>query len=89
MSKAKAAGRPPKDKEIEAPMPKSWKDTERLAGVLAYLEASEGGANAALEEDARDKFAAQMDYVHSNVKEFVGPAGPTRRDTRVFEGKED
>ena len=71
MSKAKAAGRPSKDKESEAPMPKSWKDTERLAGVLAYLEASEGGANAALEEDARDKFAAQMDYVHSNVKEFV------------------
>ena len=39
----KKVGRPAKE-ATEPPMPASWKDTERLAVCLAYLEASEKGA---------------------------------------------
>ena len=60
----------PKAAEGEPPMPKAWKDTETLAGVLAWLEKSEEGADAALEEKAQKAYSAQLDYVHSNVKEF-------------------
>ena len=51
-------------------MPKAWKDTETLAGVLAWSGKSEEGADAALEEKAQKAYSAQLDYVHSNVKEF-------------------
>ena len=67
-------GRPkgrPKAAEGEPPMPKTWKDTETLAGVLAWMEKSEQGPDAALEEHAQQAYAAQLDYVHSSVKEFV------------------
>ena len=66
-------GRPkgrPKAAEGEPPMPKTWKDTETLAGVLAWMEKSEQGPDAALEEHAQQAYAAQLDYVHSSVKEF-------------------
>ena len=38
------------------PLPKQLKDTEGLAGVLAYLESSEKGPSATLEEDAREAY---------------------------------
>ena len=60
----------PKATEGEPPMPKTWKDTETLAGVLAWIEKSEDGADAALEEHAQQAYSAQLDYVHSSVKEF-------------------
>ena len=52
---AAAKGRP-KRGDGEMPLPKQLKDTERLAGVLAYLESSEKGPSATLEEDAREAY---------------------------------
>ena len=52
-------------------MPKTWKDTETLAGVLAWLEKSEEGADAALEEHAQEAYPAQLEFVHTSVHEFV------------------
>jgi len=71
MSEAsKKAGGRPKAPEGQPPMPKLWKDTERLAGVLAYLEASENGANANLENDAKGFYGGQLSFVHTEVSEF-------------------
>ena len=48
-------------------MPKSWKGVERLAGVLAYLEASEKGPNANLEADAKELYPGQLDIACSEL----------------------
>lgn len=53
----------PKTEPGAAPLPKGWKAVEKLAGVLAYLEASEAGPNANLEADAKEKYPAQLEYV--------------------------
>ena len=55
----------------QAPMPRQWKDTERLAACLAYLEVSEKGPTASLEQDVDEAYPAQLQYVHDNVKAFV------------------
>ena len=65
----KARGRPAKEKGSK-PLPRTWRSTERLAGVLAYLEVSEDGPNANLEIDAKAKFPDQLQFVHNEVKEF-------------------
>ena len=52
-------------------MPRQWKDTERLAACLAYLEVSEKGPAASLEQDVDEAYPAQLQYVHDNVKAFV------------------
>ena len=65
------SGRPPKDPSVP-PMPAGWKNTERLAVCLAYLEASEGGSTdaGALENATCRNYAAQLQHVHDNVAEF-------------------
>ena len=70
MPPAKNPGGRPRAEEGQPPFPKVWKDTERLAGVLAYLEASEKGPNANREGDARKAYAHQLDFVITEVKDF-------------------
>ena len=64
-------GRPPKDPSVP-PLPAGWKNTERLAVCLAYLEASEGGSTdaGALENATCRNYPAQLQHVHDNVAEF-------------------
>ena len=69
MPPAKNPGGRPRAEEGQPPFPKVWKDTERLAGVLAYLEASEKGPNANREGDAKKAYADQLDFVITEVKE--------------------
>ena len=70
MPLCKHPGGRPRAEEGQPPFPKVWKDTERLAGVLAYLEASENGPNANREGDARKAYAHQLDFVITEVKDF-------------------
>ena len=70
MPPAKNPGGRPRAEEGQPPFPKVWKDTERLAGVLAYLEASEKGPNANREGDAKKAYADQLDFVITEVKDF-------------------
>ena len=71
MAAKRGKGRPEKDKD-EPPMPAKWKETERLAVCLAYLEASERNKTSAqaLEAEISKNYATQLDYVHKEVAEF-------------------
>ena len=60
------------------PMPRSWKDTERLAACLAYIEKSEGGDSNTLAQDSRNAYAGQLAYVHQNVKTFESKVSLSR-----------
>ena len=64
MAAKRGKGRPEKDKD-EPPMPAKWKETERLAVCLAYLEASERNRMSAqaLEAEISKNYATQLDYV--------------------------
>ena len=68
MPPAKNPGGRPRAEEGQPPFPKVWKDTERLAGVLAYLEASEKGPNANREGDAKTAYADQLDFVITEAR---------------------
>lgn len=52
-------------------MPKSWQASERLAGVLAYIEVSEQGGNVDLNNAVAKAYPKHLVDVHVNYGQFV------------------
>ena len=70
------------------PMPKSLKDTETLAGVLAWQDCSENGPDANLEEKARLEYPAQLDKVILEVKDWEPSTHRWGRTNYVYTAEE-
>ena len=88
---AKKPGRPAKEPN-QPPMPASWKETERLAVCLAYLEASERGAATpdVLEGETQRLYPGQLDVVCNTVSDFIDSAHkwPQMRKTYIYTREE-
>ncbi|KAL1508178.1 hypothetical protein AB1Y20_004298 [Prymnesium parvum] len=84
-TQAEAARGRPKRCASEPPMPKGWKPEERLAGCLAYLEASEMGSNSNLEADVASRYEAQLKFVSTNVSPFVPSLHRWKAENKTYQ----
>jgi hypothetical protein len=80
-------GRPPAEAGSK-PNPMSLKARERLAICLAYLEASEDGATADLEQMTRDRYAAQLDHVLGQDADVLPHIDPWEDSVHRAKGSE-